>query len=74
MRQPSTVTAPCWVRSGDARTHLGENEPRGGRLSPGGDTATDAPGWQITTRSRRLAVAVAATLSGGTVQSHKKGE
>ena len=34
----------------------------------------DAPGWQITTRSRRLAAAVATTLSGGTVHSHEKGE
>ena len=35
---------------------------------------TGAPGWQITTRSRHLAVAVATTLPGGTVHSHEKGE
>ena len=33
--------------------------PCDGRLSPWADAVTDAPGWQITTRSRRLAVAVA---------------
>jgi hypothetical protein len=49
-------------------------DPRGGRLSPWADAAADAPGWQITTRSRRLAVAVAATLSGRTVHCHEKGE
>ena len=48
--------------------------PYDGRLSPWADAATDAPGWQITTPSRRLAVAVAATVSGGTVHSHEKGE
>jgi hypothetical protein len=49
-------------------------EPRGGRLSPWADAAADAPGWQITTRSRRLAVAVATTLSGRTVRCHGQGE
>jgi hypothetical protein len=44
-----------------------------GRLSPWADT-TDALGWQVTTRSRRLAVAVATTVPGGTVHSHTKGE
>ena len=48
--------------------------PDAGRLSPWADAATDTPGWQITTRSRRLAVAVAAAVSGGTVHSHAKGE
>ena len=48
--------------------------PYDGRLSPWADAATDAPGWQIATTSRRLAVAVAATVSGGTVHSHAKGE
>jgi hypothetical protein len=53
---------------------LSENEPGDGRLSPWADAAADAPGWQITTRSRRLAVAVAAVMSGRTVRSHAKGE
>jgi hypothetical protein len=43
-----------------------------GRLSPRADPVTGAPGWQVTTRSRPLAVAVAA-MSGGTVHSRKKG-
>ena len=47
---------------------------RDGRLSPWAAPVPDAPGWQITTRSRCLAVAVATTLSGGTVHSHEKGE
>ena len=49
-------------------------DQRGGRLSPWAAPVTDAPGWQITTRSRRLAVAVATTLPGGTVCSYEKGE
>ena len=48
--------------------------PYDGRLSPWADAATDAPGWQITTPSRRLAVAVAATVPSGTVHRHAKGE
>ena len=48
--------------------------PDAGRLSPWADAATDTPGWQITTRSRRLAVAVATTIPGGTVHSRTKGE
>jgi hypothetical protein len=51
-----------------------ERNPCDGRLSPWADAAADVPGWQITTPSRRLAAAVASTLSGGTVHSHKKGE
>ena len=47
---------------------------RVGRLSPWADATADAPGWQITTRSRRLAVAVATTLSGRTVHCHGQGE
>jgi hypothetical protein len=35
---------------------------------------TGAPEWQITTRSRRLALAVATILSGGTVHPNEKGE
>jgi hypothetical protein len=53
---------------------LSENEPRDGRLSPWADAATDVPGWQVTTRSRRLAVAVATTTPGGSVHSHEKGQ
>ena len=45
-----------------------------GCLSPWACPATDVPGWQITTRSRPLAVAVAATAPGATVHSHQKGE
>jgi len=48
--------------------------PYDGRLSPWADAASDAPGWQIAATSRRLAVAVAATVSGGTAHSHAKGE
>ena len=47
---------------------------REGCLSPWAAPVIDAPGWQITTWSRRLAAAVAATVSGGTVCSHEKGE
>ena len=53
---------------------LSQNEPADGRLSPWAGAAADIPGWQITTRSRRLAVAVATVMSGGTVHSHTKGE
>jgi hypothetical protein len=48
--------------------------PYDGRLSPWADAAADAPGWQIAATSRRLAVAVAATLFGGTAHSDAKGE
>jgi hypothetical protein len=44
-----------------------------GRLSPWAGLATGAPGWQITTRTRRLAVAVA-TDCAGTVHRHEKGQ
>jgi hypothetical protein len=47
--------------------------PCDGRLSPWADAAADAPGWQITTRSRRLAIAVTAAVSGATVHPHEKG-
>lgn len=43
-----------------------------GRLTPWAAPVTGAPGWQITTRSRRLAVAT--TLTGGAAQSREKGE
>ena len=48
--------------------------PCDGQLSPWADAVTDAPGWQITTRSRRVAGAVAATIAGATVHPHRKGE
>ena len=48
--------------------------PCDGRLSPWADAVTDAPGWQITTRSRHLAVAVTTTIPGATVHPHEKGE
>ena len=43
------------------------------RLSPWAAPVTGAPGWQITTRSRRLAVAAVA-FAGGTVHTPEKGE
>ena len=43
------------------------------RLSPWAAPVTGAPGWQIATRSRCLAIAAATTLAGGTVRSHEKG-
>ena len=48
--------------------------PHGGRLSPWADPVTGAPGWQITTGSRHLALAVATIVPGGTVRSHQKGQ
>ena len=53
--------------------HIAPNS-RGGRLSPWADAAADAPGWQITTRSHRLAAAVATTLSGRTARCREKSE
>ena len=47
---------------------------RYGRLSPWADAAAGAPGWQITTPSRRLAVAVTDAIPGAAVYSHKKEE
>jgi hypothetical protein len=44
-----------------------------GKISPRADPVTGTPGWQITTQSRRLAVAVAA-ISGGAAHNHGKGE
>ncbi len=52
---------------------IARNE-RGGRLSPWAAPVTGALGWQITTGSRRLALAVATIVPGGTVRSHGKGE
>jgi hypothetical protein len=51
-----------------------EQPARDGCLSPWAAPVTGAPGWQITTRSRRLAVAVATILTGGTVHPREKGE
>ena len=48
--------------------------PCDGRLSPRADAVIDAPGWQLTTRSCRLAVAVTTTIPGATVHPHEKGE
>ena len=56
------------------RDAMPERHPCDGRLSPWADAAADAPGRQITTASRRLAAAVAATVSGRTVHCHEKGE
>ncbi len=47
---------------------------RAGSLSPWAAPVTGTPGWQITTASRRLAVAVTTTLAGGTVHAHENGE
>jgi len=56
------------------RDVMPERNPCDGRLSPWADAAADAPGWLITTASRRLAVAVATTVSNGTVHCHEKDE
>ena len=48
--------------------------PCDGRLSPWADAVTDAAGWQLATRSRRLALAVATVIPGGTVRCHDKGD
>jgi hypothetical protein len=47
---------------------------RDGCLSAWAAPVTGAPGWQITAPSRRLAVAVATILTGGTVHPHETGE
>jgi len=56
------------------RDAMPEPGPCEGRLSPWADAVTDVPAWQITTRSSRLAVAVATTIPGATVHPHEKGE
>lgn len=53
--------------------HIARN-PRDRCLSPWAAPAADATGWQITTRSRPLAVAVATALAGGTVHRHQDGQ
>jgi hypothetical protein len=50
------------------------SNPSDGRLSPRADAVVGAPYWQITTRSSRLAAAVAAAVPGGTAHAHEKGE
>jgi hypothetical protein len=50
------------------------HNPCNGCLSPRADPMAGTPGWQITTASRRLAVAVATALSAQAVRSHEKGE
>ena len=50
------------------------SSPCDGRLSPWANPVTGAPGWQITTGSRRLALAVATIVPGGTVRAHQKSE
>ena len=57
----------------DRREAMPSPGPCDGRLSLWADPAVGRPGWQITTRSRRLAVAVAATVPGATVHSHATG-
>jgi hypothetical protein len=47
---------------------------REGSLSVSAAPVTGAPGWLITTRSRRLADAAATTLPGGTVHARETGE
>jgi hypothetical protein len=48
--------------------------PCDGRLSPWADPVAGGPGWRVTTLSRRLAVAVAAAVSGATVHPHESGQ
>jgi hypothetical protein len=55
------------------REVLSAPTPCDGRLSPRADAVTGTPGWQITTRSRRLAIAVTDGVSGATVHPHEKG-
>ena len=48
--------------------------PCDGQLSPWADPVSGTPRWQITTGSRRLALAVATIIPGGTVRCHEKGD
>ncbi len=45
-----------------------------GCLSTWACPVTATPGWQIATRSRRLAETAASTVPGGTVRTHEKGQ
>jgi hypothetical protein len=58
----------------DPRQAMPSPGPYDGRLSPRADTVAGGPGWQVTTHSRRLAVAVAAAIFGATVHFHGKGQ
>jgi hypothetical protein len=69
---PAVITKPSgsWptsraIMSDPLRPMTGEpitHHSRDGRLSPWADKVTVTPGWQITTGSRRLALAVAAIV------------
>jgi len=50
-----------------------ERNSHDGHLAPWASPVTGAPGWQVTARSRRVAVSVAARC-GGTIHPHQKGE
>jgi hypothetical protein len=63
-----TAHAPQFGEGSDRAHHAD------GRLSPWANAATGAMGWQVATWSRRLAVAMATTISSGTVHPRKKGE
>jgi hypothetical protein len=71
-RQPATHRDLHKEFAGLPRDDSDQQEDTDGRLSPWANLVTGAPGWQVTARSRRLVVAVAA-LSGGTVHPHEKG-
>jgi hypothetical protein len=62
------------VRAGDTRPHAQPERASRRTAEPVGRPGGGPPGWQITTRSRRQAVAMATVMSGGTVHSHTKGE
>lgn len=67
-------------RRTDRRTILGSvaqdlrTRSHDGCLSPWAAPVTSAPGWQITTASRRLADTVTAIISGATVHPHRQGQ
>jgi hypothetical protein len=68
---PFTAHQHAWLpMTSKEMTHEG----RDGSLSLWAAPVTGTPGWLITTASRHLAVAVTATLVGGTVHSHEDGE
>lgn len=62
------------VTAGAERIRMPARNPCDGCLTPWTDAATGTRGWQITTASRRLAVAVATAIPGGTVHSHENQE
>jgi hypothetical protein len=70
MHESLTVTGTAvWLTAPGAA-----DERRDGSLSPWAAPVTGTPGWQITTPSRRLAVAVTVALTVGTIRSHENGE